>query len=82
MKNLYTVAFYNLENLFDQILISNNFLQQHENDFQFEQLKIFNSKNLKEYDGKFKGNSFRTFAGTHYLGGLSDHFPGYAVFLN
>lgn len=67
-------------NLFDQIVISNNFLQQHKNSFQFEKAKIFNSNDLKEYSGKFKGNPFRTYAGPHYLGGLSDHFPVYAIF--
>lgn len=67
-------------NLFDQIIISNNFLQQHDNDFQYEEAKIFSPKELKEYDGKFEGNPFRTYAGPHYLGGLSDHFPVFAVF--
>ncbi len=67
-------------NLFDQIVISNNFLQQHANDFQFEEAKIFNPKELKEYNGDFKGNPFRTYAGPHYLGGVSDHFPVFAVF--
>ena len=67
-------------NLFDQIVVSNNFLQQHENDFQFEESKIFNLKELQEYKGKFKGNPFRTYAGPHYLGGLSDHFPVFAIF--
>lgn len=67
-------------NLFDQIVISNNFLQQHDNDFQYEEAKIFNPKELKEYSGKFKGNPFRTYAGPHYLGGVSDHFPVFAVF--
>jgi hypothetical protein len=67
-------------NLFDQIVISNNFLQQHENSFQFEEAIIFNSNDLKERRGKFKGNPFRTYAGPKYLGGLSDHFPVYAIF--
>ncbi|HLT49991.1 endonuclease [Aequorivita nionensis] len=67
-------------NLFDQIVISNNFLQQHENFFQFEEAKIFNPKELKEYRGKFKGNPYRTYAGPHYLGGLSDHFPVFTIF--
>lgn len=67
-------------NLFDQIVISNNFLQQSENTFQFEEAKIFNPKELKEYSGQFKGNPFRTYAGPHYLGGLSDHFPVYTIF--
>jgi hypothetical protein len=67
-------------NLFDQILVSNNFLMQHGNSFQFEEAKIFNPKELKEYRGQFKGNPFRTYAGPHYLGGLSDHFPVFSIF--
>lgn len=67
-------------NLFDQILVSNNFLMQHENDFQFEEANIFSIKDLKEVKGKFKGNPFRTYAGPHYLGGISDHFPVFSIF--
>tara|TARA_B100001146_G_scaffold225213_1_gene247950 strand:+ start:27832 stop:28782 length:951 start_codon:yes stop_codon:yes gene_type:complete len=67
-------------NLFDQILISYNFLQGHENTFRFDQAKIFNPKKLQEYKGKYKGSPFRTYAGTKYLGGMSDHFPVYALF--
>lgn len=67
-------------NLFDQILISNNFLQQYGNLFRFEEAKIFNPKNLQEYKGRYKGNPFRTFIGKKYLGGLSDHFPVYGIF--
>ncbi len=67
-------------NLFDQIVISNNFLQQHENSFQFEEANIFNIQELKEFKGKFKGNPFRTYAGPHYLGGISDHFPVFSIF--
>ena len=67
-------------NLFDQILVSNNFLMQHENDFQFEEANIFNIQELKEFKGKFKGNPFRTYAGPHYLGGVSDHFPVFSIF--
>ncbi len=67
-------------NLFDQIIISNNFLKPHDNPFQFEDSEIFNPKELQEYSGKYKGNPFRTFAGEKYLGGFSDHFPVYEVF--
>ena len=67
-------------NLFDQIIISNNFLQQHGNLFRFEKAKIFNPKYLKEFKGKYKGNPLRTFIGKKYLGGLSDHFPVYSFF--
>ncbi len=67
-------------NLFDQILISNSFLMQHENSFQYEKANIFNIQELKEFKGKFKGNPFRTYIGPHYLGGISDHFPVFSIF--
>lgn len=67
-------------NLFDQILISTNFLQQHGNTFRFIESKIFNPKSLTEYEGRNKGNPFRTFIGHKYIGGISDHFPVYSTF--
>ncbi len=67
-------------NLFDQILVSTNFLQQYGNDFRFENAEIFNKTILKEYSGKYKGNPFRTYVGDKYLGGYSDHFPVYGIF--
>lgn len=67
-------------NLFDQIIMSTNFLQQHGNNFRFKESKIFNPKSLTEYEGRNKGNPFRTFIGRKYLGGMSDHFPVYSTF--
>jgi predicted extracellular nuclease len=67
-------------NLFDQIILSNNFLKQHGNSFRFEAAKIFDAKNLKEFRGKNRGNPFRTFLGKRYHGGISDHFPVYGIF--
>jgi hypothetical protein len=67
-------------NLFDQILLSNNFLQQHGNTFRFKKAKIFDPDSLKEYTGKNKGTPFRTYMGRKYIGGFSDHFPVYGVF--
>ncbi len=66
--------------LFDQIIISHNFLKGHENPFQFHSASIFNPEEIQEYKGKYKGLPFRTYAGKKYLGGYSDHFPVYAVF--
>lgn len=66
--------------LFDQILVSHNFLQLHGNQFRFEHAKVFNPKSLQEFQGPRKGNPFRTFLGRRYSGGMSDHFPVYAIF--
>jgi len=67
-------------NLFDQMLVSHNFLQQHGNQFRFDEAKIFNPLMLQEYKGRNKGNPFRTFVGRKYIGGISDHFPVYNIF--
>ena len=67
-------------NLFDQIILSNNFLKPYDNPFQFEKARIFNPKDLQEFKGRFKGNPFRTYAGPKYKGGISDHFPVYTIF--
>ncbi len=67
-------------NLFDQILISYNFLQQHGNSFRFLEAKIHNPLEVQEYKGRSKGHPFRTYKGRKYLGGFSDHFPVYSIF--
>ena len=67
-------------NLFDQIILSNNFLKQYGNSFRFKAAKIFDPDSLKEYKGRKKGTPFRTFVGRKYIGGISDHFPVYSIF--
>jgi len=66
--------------LFDQIIISHNFLQGHNNSFRFKMAKIFDPAEIKEYKGKYKGLPFRTYSGKKHLGGYSDHFPVYTIF--
>jgi endonuclease/exonuclease/phosphatase family metal-dependent hydrolase len=66
--------------LFDQILLSHNFMRQHGNSFRFQKAAIFNPEHIQEYKGRRKGNPFRTFLGRRYAGGFSDHFPVYAIF--
>lgn len=60
--------------LFDQILLSWNFFQP-DSILQFKIAKVFNHEKLANWQGEFKGKPFRTYAGTRYLGGYSDHFP-------
>ncbi|MDF0714677.1 endonuclease [Muricauda sp. 334s03] len=65
--------------LFDQILLSHSFLNFEVGTHSFVKAKIFSPRFLKEWKGRYKGNPFRTFAGSKYLGGYSDHFPVYIV---
>lgn len=66
--------------LFDQIILSTNFMRLHENPLTYDMSNIYNEHYLTEFKGRFKGNPFRTYAGKRYLGGYSDHFPVYCVF--
>ncbi|WP_228455528.1 endonuclease/exonuclease/phosphatase family protein [Chryseobacterium potabilaquae] len=59
--------------LFDQILLSKSFFDK--TGLIFQNAEIFNSKELSSRYRKFEGRPFRTYAGTRYLGGYSDHFP-------
>ena len=60
--------------LFDQILISDDFFEE-DALLKFENAAVFDHQKLKSWDRKFEGRPFRTYAGTRYLGGYSDHFP-------
>ncbi|WP_353777472.1 endonuclease/exonuclease/phosphatase family protein [Winogradskyella sp. 3972H.M.0a.05] len=66
-------------NLFDQILVSANFLNADVEQLRFSEADVFNEKFLTQYKGKYKGQPFRTFVGKKYKGGYSDHFPVYII---
>lgn len=66
-------------NLFDQFLITSNFFERKKNALRFISAHIFDADFLKEQDGKYKGSPYRTYVGTRYKGGYSDHFPVYMV---
>ena len=67
----------NTWHLFDQIIFSKNFLKIEPNKHSFKYAEVFDRYFLKEWNGKYKGNPFRTYTGKWYLGGFSDHFPVY-----
>jgi len=63
--------------LFDQILVSHSFFNYEKGTHSFAHANIFDDQQLKEWDGKYAGNPFRTYVGQKYKGGYSDHFPVY-----
>ncbi len=67
-------------NLFDQIIVSKNFLEAHNHELSFKQAEIFDKEWLKIQRGKLKGSPFRTYIHKWYQEGYSDHFPVYATF--
>lgn len=65
-------------NMLDQIIITKGFLSvKKTKGWIYVQGDIYEPDYLKEMTGKYKGNPFRTYVGTKYLGGTSDHFPIY-----
>ena len=66
--------------LFDQIILSDEFYDSNF-PFSFKDAKVFNSEKLSTWNRKFSGRPFRTYAGTRYLGGYSDHFPVLTEFI-
>ena len=60
--------------LFDQIILSGYFYGQNSL-LKFDKAEVFAHNDLRTRDGKYQGKPFRTYAGTRYLGGYSDHFP-------
>ena len=63
--------------LFDQIIISHNFLRGQDDKNSFIDANIYDENYLKVLKGKDDGTPFRTYKGKKYIGGYSDHFPVY-----
>jgi endonuclease/exonuclease/phosphatase family metal-dependent hydrolase len=66
-------------NLFDQFIISSGLVNAHKKEYHFSNAMIYKEPYLLEQEGKYKGTPWRTYAGTKYLGGYSDHLPAYIL---
>lgn len=73
-KRIFSTFHYSNGLLFDQIMISQDFMQG-KTSLQFLGADVFSSDKLRSNDKRFRGRPFRTYAGSRYLGGYSDHFP-------
>jgi len=76
-KGIGTLAWQDVWNLFDQIVVTPAFISDNPSGFMFYKAKVFNKPFLMQQSGRFKGYPFRSFAGGQYIGGYSDHFPTY-----
>ena len=74
-RGIGTLAFRGRWSLFDQIIISDNLLDNDRNTFTFWKAEVFNRDFLVTKEGSFKGYPHRTFSGNVFLNGYSDHFP-------
>jgi len=66
-------------NLFDQIIITQALLGKDYSSYKFLVARVFNAPFLVQKDGQYKGYPLRSFVGTVWQGGYSDHFPVYVV---
>lgn len=78
MADIYTsgsgsILFQHHWDLFDQIILSGTWLNGKK--WRFSKAEVFNRDFLVTQRGKFKGYPHRSFAGTHWINGYSDHLP-------
>lgn len=80
-KGIGTLAYQDAWGLFDQIMISDTWLDKTQPGYFYYQSHIFNKAFMIENMGRYKGYPMRTWDGNSYRGGYSDHFPTYLVML-
>ncbi len=67
--------------LFDQIILSKEFLKKDFNDYQLYKAGVFNKSYLINKEGKWRGFPFRSFSYGTFTGGYSDHLPPFIYLL-
>lgn len=81
-KGIGTLAWRDTWNLFDQIMLTNAFINNTDfSSFRYYKAVVYNKPFLQQKGGRFEGYPYRSFAGGQYLGGYSDHFPVYLYLL-
>ncbi len=80
-RGIGTLAYNDSWNLFDQIIISEPFLSKEQSGLFYMKAAIFKKDYMIQQSGRYRGYPLRTFSGNRYIGGYSDHFPVYLVFL-
>ena len=70
-------AYRDVWQLFDQILVTEPFLNKKYDSYQFYKAGIFNKSYLINKAGRYKGYPFRSFSWGSFTGGYSDHLPPY-----
>lgn len=63
--------------LFDQILVTEPFLNKKYDSYQFYKAGIFNKSYLTQKKGRYKGQPFRSFSYERFTDGYSDHYPSF-----
>jgi hypothetical protein len=74
-KGIGTLGYNDSWNLFDQLMLSGQWLQNDSRHWKFYKAEVFNRDFLKAKFGQYKGYPLRSFDGPNWINGYSDHFP-------
>lgn len=80
-KGIGTIAYQDSWGLFDQVIISKAWLDKEQAGYYFYKATIFNKEFLVQQTGRYKGYPKRTWDGSTYNYGYSDHFPVFITLL-
>lgn len=80
-KGIGSLAYRDGWNLFDQIILSQPFIDNDYSKYSFYKAGIFNEQFLATPTGQYKGYPFRSYGSGGYTGGYSDHFPVYVLLI-
>jgi hypothetical protein len=78
-KGIGSLAYRDNWNLFDQFIITPSLTTTNSDykSFKYFSSTVYNKGFLKNKEGNFAGYPFRTYVGSTFMGGYSDHFPVY-----
>lgn len=80
-RGIGTIAYQDAWGLFDQVIVSHAWMNKEQAGYHFYKPTIFNKEFLVQQTGRYKGYPKRTWDGSTYNYGYSDHFPVYVTFL-
>jgi hypothetical protein len=80
-KGIGSLAYRDGWNLFDQIILSQPFIDNDYSKYSFYKAGILNEQFLATPTGQYKGYPFRSYGSGGYTGGYSDHFPVYVLLI-
>ena len=82
-KGIGTLAWRDNWNLFDQMVVTSPLVETGSDfkEYKFYKAKVHNAAYLKNQSGSWKGYPKRSYVGTTWQGGYSDHFPVYLYLL-
>ncbi|MBT2621744.1 endonuclease [Chryseobacterium sp. ISL-6] len=79
-KGVASLAYRDVPNLFDQIIVSKNLISAHlTKEYSVYRTEVYAPAYLINKEGNYKGYPFRSWNGDQFTGGYSDHFPAFVI---